>query len=97
VLWARWGEVAAEIRSPRLGRTAWLLTGFGSGLPCDDAVVAVMRKDAAVMKVSSTVAVAAAVSLFAAFMVSSTTLVAVFCVFSLLCLAAWFILERRGD
>jgi hypothetical protein len=40
---------------------------------------------------------AAAVSLLAAFVVSSTTLVAIFCLFSLLCLAAWFVLDRRGE
>jgi hypothetical protein len=40
---------------------------------------------------------AAAVTLLAAFVVASTTLVAFFCLFSQLCLAAWFVLDRRGD
>jgi len=55
------------------------------------------KKDVTVMRISSMAAGAAAVSLLAAFVVSSTTLVAIFCLFSLLCLAAWFVLERRGD
>ncbi|WP_336209868.1 hypothetical protein [Nonomuraea sp. LPB2021202275-12-8] len=49
------------------------------------------------MRASTMAAGAAAVSLFAAFLVSSPILVAIFCVFTLLCLLAWFVLERRGS
>jgi hypothetical protein len=51
----------------------------------------------ALMRPSSTAAAAAAVSLLCAFLVPSPTLIAVFCVFTLFCLVAWFVLERRGS
>ncbi|MFG1945566.1 hypothetical protein [Nonomuraea sp. NPDC048826] len=49
------------------------------------------------IRVSSLAAGAGAVFVLAAFVVDGRELVAFFCVMALLCLGAWFFLDRRGS
>ncbi|MEV0197230.1 hypothetical protein [Nonomuraea sp. NPDC050691] len=49
------------------------------------------------IRTSSLAAGAAAVFVVIAFVVSTPGLVAFFCVLALLCLGAWFFLQRRGS
>lgn len=64
----------------------------GTSLP-----VGRVRQNGRMIRTSSLAAGAAAVFVVAAFLVDGRGLVAFFCVMALLCLGAWWFLDRRGS